>query len=61
MTLQLPIPSRPGLNGALFVKRSGTKKREWKTETGALKTKFKNYEHDKIYFGISQIAFSSGT
>ena len=23
---------RPGLNGALFVQRSGTKKREWKTE-----------------------------
>ena len=28
---------RPGLNGALFVERSGAKKREWKTETGAQK------------------------
>ncbi len=23
---------QPGLNGALFVQRSGAKKREWKTE-----------------------------
>jgi len=30
---------RPGLNEALFVERSGTKKREWKTEKGALKNK----------------------
>lgn len=27
---------RSGLNGALFVQRSGTKKREWKTEIIAL-------------------------
>ena len=27
--------SQPGLNGALFVQRSGTKKREWKTEKAA--------------------------
>lgn len=31
---------RPGLNGALFAERSGAKKREWKTETGAQITKF---------------------
>jgi len=33
------IRLRPGLNGALFAERSGAKKREWKTEKGALKNK----------------------
>ncbi|AYM99021.1 hypothetical protein EAG08_00500 [Chryseobacterium sp. 3008163] len=33
-----PYHSQPGLNGALFVERSGTKKREWKTDKAALKT-----------------------
>jgi len=28
--------TQPGLNGALFVERSGTKKREWKTDKAAL-------------------------
>jgi len=31
---------RPGLNGALFVKHRGTKKREWKTEKDAKKSLF---------------------
>jgi len=28
---------QPGLNGALFVEQSGTKKREWKTDYAAKK------------------------
>ena len=35
LRLQKISSSQPGLNGALFVERSGTKKREWKTEKAA--------------------------
>jgi len=33
----LSLKLQPDLNGALFVMRSGTKKREWKADTAAIK------------------------